>query len=64
MTMTTVSVVHENMHQRAGKQQQQWQSADDMSQVLRQQKIACNGSDDDQTDRVTGTPKTRWSVMP
>jgi hypothetical protein len=64
MTVSPMPVVHENMHQGAGKQQQQWQGADDVCQMFRQQKIARNASDDDQPDRVTGTPKAGWSFMP
>lgn len=59
MTMTTVSMVHEYVHQRTGQQQQVRQCADDVSQVFSQKEIACNCTNHDQTDCVAGTPKPR-----
>jgi hypothetical protein len=64
MAMTTMTMVHKYVHQRTGQEQQQWQRPHHVRQVLCQQKIACNGTDDDEADRVTGTPKTRGSFMP
>ena len=58
MTMTSMTVMHEDMHQRAGQQQQERQRTDDMSQVLRQQEIARDRPHDDQADGVARTPET------
>lgn len=64
MPMTTMSAVHEHVHQGAGQQKEIRQCAHDVSQVLCQKEIACNRSDNDQADRITGTPKARWRFVP
>lgn len=60
MTMATMPVVHEEMHQRAGEQQQVRQGTDDMRQVLRQQEIARDGAEHDQAESVSGAPEWRF----
>jgi hypothetical protein len=52
MTMAPVTMVHEDMHQRAGQQQQKRQRAEEVGAVLCQQEIARDGPDDDQADGV------------
>jgi hypothetical protein len=64
MTMTSMPMVHEHVHQGTGQQKEIWQRTNDVCQMLGQKKIAGNCPEDDQTDRKTGTPKTRWSVVP
>jgi hypothetical protein len=39
-----VAVVHEDMHQRAGENQKEWQRADEVGAVLAEQEICCNGA--------------------
>ena len=63
MVMTTMTVVHEIMHQRAGQQQQERQRTEEVGAVLSQQEIARDGPDNNQADRVAGTPKTGRSLM-
>jgi hypothetical protein len=62
-TVIAMTMMHEDMHQRAGQQQQVWQGTNGVRQVLCQQKIACNGSEDDQSDGVAGSPKTVRGLM-
>lgn len=63
MPMTTMSAVHEHVHQGTGQQKEVGQYAYDVCQMLRQKEIASNPSDNDQTDRISGTPKARWSFV-
>jgi len=53
-TVIAMTMVHEDMHQRAGQQQQERQGTNSVRQVLCQQKVARNGSEDDQSDGVAG----------
>lgn len=39
-----MATVHEEMHQRTGQYQQEWQCAYDMRPMLFQQEIGCNRS--------------------
>lgn len=63
-TVATVAVVHKDMHQRAGEQQQERQSPHNMRQVLSQQKVPCNRPHNNQPDRIAGAPETGWCFMP
>jgi hypothetical protein len=56
--MPSVAVVHEQMHQGASSQQQIRQRTQGVRQVLGQQKVAGNGSHDDQAYGVARTPET------
>lgn len=58
-----MTMMHEDMHQRAGQQQQVWQGTNGVRQVLCQQKVARSGSEDDQSDGVAGRPKTGRGLM-
>lgn len=61
--VTAMTVMHEDVHQRAAQNQQVRQGTDDMRQMLSQQEITCNRPDDDQTDRVAGTKKTGRTLI-
>lgn len=63
LTMAPMTVMHEDMHQRTGQQQQERQGADNMRQVLGQEEVARDRPDDDQSDRVTGAPKAGWLFL-
>jgi hypothetical protein len=43
--MPTVSMMHKQMHQRTGQQQQKWQVRNDVSPVLGQQEVRGNGKE-------------------
>jgi hypothetical protein len=51
--MGTVTVVHENMHQWAGEEQEEWQHADEMGAVLACQEVCRDGTYDEQAHCVT-----------
>ena len=58
--MPTMAMVHENMHQGACQQDEQWQGAHDVSQMLRQQEVSCYGPQHQKSNAISGTPKGRW----
>lgn len=59
MTMSTVTVMHEDMHQRAGQQQQIRQRTEEVGAVFGQQKVRGDGAENYQTDAISGAPE-RW----
>ena len=56
-TVPAVAAVHENVHQRAGQQQQEGQRAEEVRTVLAQQEVRGDGTHDEQADRITRTPE-------
>ena len=62
-TVIAMTMMHEDMHQRAGQWQQERQGTNGVRQVLCQQKVARSGSDDDQSDGVAGSPKIVRGLM-
>ncbi|GAB3478543.1 hypothetical protein GCM10011496_17030 [Polaromonas eurypsychrophila] len=52
-TVFAMAAMHEDMHQRAGQQQQERQRAEEVGTVLRQQKVRGNGTEHEQTDSVS-----------
>ena len=50
--VTTMAVVHEDMHQRTRQQQQEWLGAKEVGAVLAQQEVRRDGAHDEQTDGI------------
>ena len=63
MTMITMTVMHENMHQRASQQQQERQRAKEVGAVLGQQEVPSDGTQNEQPDGVARTPKMGRCLM-
>ena len=57
VAVSAVATVHEDVHQRTGQQQQEWQRAEKVGTVLVQKEIAGDSTHDEQADRITGTPE-------
>ena len=51
-SVSTMTVVHEHVHQRAGQQQQERQRTEEVGAVLAQQEVRCDGAQDDQADGI------------
>jgi len=47
-----MTAVHEHMHQRTSKQQQERPSAKKVGAVFGQQKVSCNGAKHEQADSI------------
>ena len=52
-TMSSMAAMHEDMHQRAGQQQQERQRAEEVGTVLRQQEVRGNSTEHEQTESVS-----------
>ena len=52
-TVSAMSVVHEDVHQRAGQYQQPRQCTEEVSAMLAEQKVRGNSSEDNEADGVT-----------
>ena len=64
-TVPTMAVMHENVHQRAGQQQQERQRTEEVGTVLAQQEVRGTGAEDDQADGIARTPEgLGFGVMP
>ncbi len=57
VTMPTVAAVHENMHQRAGEEQEKRQRPDDMREVFGQQEIRRYTTNHHKADGIARTPE-------
>jgi hypothetical protein len=62
-SMSTMSAMHEHVHERAGQQQQERQCAKEVGAVLAQQKVRGNGTEYEQAECVPGAPEWRRAVM-
>ena len=55
--VTTMAVVHEDMHQRTRQQQQERQGAEEVGTVFAQKKVRGDGAHDEQADGIARAPK-------
>ena len=58
-TVSSMAMVHEDMHQRARQQQHERQRTQEVGAVLAQQKVSGDGTEHHQTQAVPGAPKWR-----
>jgi len=58
-----VTVVHEEVHQRAGREKQIWQDAEDVRRVFRQQKEPGDGQETAEHDPGRSAPPRRLSWL-
>jgi hypothetical protein len=52
-----MAVMHEDVHQRAGQQQQERQRTQEVGAVLAEQEVSGNGTEEEQADGVSRTPE-------
>ena len=57
VTLAAMSVVHEDVHQRAGQQEQERQCAKKVRAVLADQEIRSNRAENEQADRIARAPE-------
>lgn len=58
-----MSAVHEQVHQRAGQQQKEWQCPKNMGTVFAQQKVHSDNAEDKQADGIPGAPERRRAML-
>lgn len=62
--MSAMSAVHEDVHQRAGEEQEKWQRPDDVREVFSQQEICCYATNHHETDGIARTPEAGGRLVP
>ena len=62
-SMCAMSAVHEYVHQWAGQQQQERQCAKGVGAVFAHRKVRGDGSEHEQTERISGAPERRCAVL-
>ena len=58
-TVAAMAAVHEDVHQRAGQQQQERQRAEEVRTVFAQKEVSGDGAHDEQADGLARAPERR-----
>ena len=61
-TVTAVTAVHEDVHQRAGEQQQEGQRPEEVGAVFAEEEVRGDSAEYEKSDGIPGAPE-RWRVV-
>jgi hypothetical protein len=61
--VSSVSAVHEHVHQRAGQQQQEGQGPEEVGTVFAEKKVRGDSAEHEQSDGIPGAPERRRGVL-